>query len=335
MPPPEHGDGHATARVHHACRWCSGCVENRRACAAARTDAPHQCADGSHGGRSGIARPPRGVCHRVSSNRVGLSVKTSALNTGGPTATPIRCANTRQNWSPSPPTSSSRIRVPPSRRCYKRPGRFRSCSLVADPVGGGYVNSLASPGGNVTGFTNFEYSMGGKWLEFLKEIAPNLTRTAVLRESAIAAGPGQFGAIAAVASALGVELRPIDVRDPSDIERDITTFAQNSNGGLIVTGSPAASVHRDLIIGLAARHRLPAVYNSRLYVTMVAYSPMGLISSISSGARPATSIASSRVKSPPTCRCRRRPSTNWRSISRRQNARPHRGRKAALPSPTR
>jgi putative ABC transport system substrate-binding protein len=139
-------------------------------------------------------------------------------------------------------------------------------ALVADPVGGGYVNSLANPGGNVTGFTNFEYSMGGKWLELLREIAPYVTRTAVLRESAFAAGPGQFGAIAAVASSLGMEVLPIDVRDPGQIEHDITTFAQKPNGGLIVTGSPAATVHRDLIFALAARHRLPAVYNSRLYV---------------------------------------------------------------------
>ncbi len=149
-------------------------------------------------------------------------------------------------------------------------------TIVADPVGAGFVNSLARPGGNVTGFNNFEYAMGGKWLELLKEIAPNLTRAAVLRESAIAAGPGQFGAIQAVAPALGVELRPIDVRDAGEIERDITAFAQGSNGGLIVTGSPAASVHRDLIIELAARHRLPAVYNSRFYVTsggLIAYGP--------------------------------------------------------------
>jgi putative tryptophan/tyrosine transport system substrate-binding protein len=132
--------------------------------------------------------------------------------------------------------------------------------LVADPVG----------------FTSFEYSMGGKWLELLKEIAPYVTRTAVLRESAFAAGPGQFGAIAAVASSLGMEVLPIDVRDPSQIEHDVTTFAQKSNGGLIVTGSPAATVHRDLIFALAARHRLPAVYNSRLYVIdggLLSYGP--------------------------------------------------------------
>jgi ABC-type uncharacterized transport system substrate-binding protein len=149
-------------------------------------------------------------------------------------------------------------------------------ALVADPVGSGFVNSLARPGGNVTGFTNFEYAMSGKWLELLKEIAPNLKCAAVLRESAIAAGPGQFGAIQAAAPTLGVDVRPVDVRVASEIERDITAFAQGRNGGLIVTGSPAASVHRDLIIGLAARHRLPAVYNSGFYVTsggLLAYGP--------------------------------------------------------------
>jgi putative tryptophan/tyrosine transport system substrate-binding protein len=149
-------------------------------------------------------------------------------------------------------------------------------AVVSDPVGAGFVNSLAHPGGNATGFTNFEYAMGGKWLELLKEIAPRVTRVAVLRESAISAGPGQFGAIQAVAPVLGVDLRPVDVRDAGEIERDITAFAQGSNGGLIVTGSPAATVHRALIIGLAARHRLPAVYHSRFYVPsggLVAYGP--------------------------------------------------------------
>ena len=150
-------------------------------------------------------------------------------------------------------------------------------TIVADPVGAGFVSSLARPGGNATGFTNFEYSMSGKWLELLKEITPNLTRAAVIREAAIAAGPGQFGAIQSVAPALGVELRPIDVRDAGEIERDITEFARSSNGGgMIVTGSPAASVHRDLIIRLAKRLRLPAVYNSPFYVTsggLMAYGP--------------------------------------------------------------
>jgi putative ABC transport system substrate-binding protein len=149
-------------------------------------------------------------------------------------------------------------------------------TLVADPVGGGYVNSLARPGGNVTGFTNFEYSIAGKWLELLKEIAPRVNRVGVFREPAIASGPGQFAAIQTVAPALGVEARPLDVNDAGEIERAITAFAQNANGGLIVTGSAFATVHRDVIIGLAARHRLPVVYSSRHYVAsggLISYGP--------------------------------------------------------------
>ena len=139
-------------------------------------------------------------------------------------------------------------------------------AIVADPVGAGYVESLARPGGNATGFTPFEYAHAGKMLELLKEIAPRVTRAAVLRDPAIAAGPGQFGAIQAVAPSLGVELRPFSVRDTDELERSIAAFAQGSNGGLIVTGSPAAAARRDLIVALAARHRLPAVYNARLFV---------------------------------------------------------------------
>jgi putative ABC transport system substrate-binding protein len=138
--------------------------------------------------------------------------------------------------------------------------------VVIDPIGAGFVESLARPGGNATGFMAYEYSLSGKWLELLKEIAPGVTRVAVLRESAIAAGPAQFGAIQAVAPSLRVELRAIDIRDAAGIEQGITAFAQASNGGVIVTGSPAAAVHRKLIAALAARHGLPAIYNSRYFV---------------------------------------------------------------------
>jgi putative tryptophan/tyrosine transport system substrate-binding protein len=117
-------------------------------------------------------------------------------------------------------------------------------TVVADAVGAGYVDSMARPGGNATGFINWEYSIGGKWLELLKEIAPGATRVAVLRDASAAVGPGQFGAIQAVAPSLGIELRPVDVRDPREIERSITTFAQGSNGGLIVTGSAPAQADR-------------------------------------------------------------------------------------------
>jgi len=148
---------------------------------------------------------------------------------------------------------------------------------VVDPVGAGYVTRLARPGGNATGFTAFEYSLSGKWLELLKEIAPNLTRIAILRDPALAAGIGQFAVIQAMAPpSFGVELSPIDVRDAGEIERDVAAFAGETKGGLIVTGSSGAAVHRELIIMLAARHRLPAVYPFRNYVTsggLISYGP--------------------------------------------------------------
>jgi putative ABC transport system substrate-binding protein len=140
-------------------------------------------------------------------------------------------------------------------------------AVVADAVGAGFVESLVRPGGNVTGFTAYEYAVSGKWLELLKEIVPRVTRVAVLRDSAIAAGPGQFGAMQALAPSLGVELHPVDLHEPGEIERAIGTFAKGSNNGLIVTGSPSATIHRNLIITLAARHQLPAVYYDRFYVT--------------------------------------------------------------------
>ena len=123
-------------------------------------------------------------------------------------------------------------------------------AIVADPVGAGFVDSLARPGGNATGFTAFEYGLSGKWLELLKEIAPGVTRAAVLRDPAITAGIGQFGAIQAVAPSLGVEVSPVNVRDAGEIERAVTAFARATNGGLIVTAS-ALAIHRDLIVTLA------------------------------------------------------------------------------------
>ena len=147
---------------------------------------------------------------------------------------------------------------------------------VPDPVGAGLVASLARPGGNTTGFMLLEYGTSAKWLELLKEIAPSLTRAAILRNPALASGDGQLNAIEAVAPALGLELNPIGVRDAGEIERAVTAFARRPNGGLIVTASGVATRHRDLIITLAARHRLPAVYSSRLFVTeggLISYSP--------------------------------------------------------------
>lgn len=149
-------------------------------------------------------------------------------------------------------------------------------TTVLDPVGAGFVDSLAQPGGNATGFIAFEYGLSGKWLELLKQIGPSLTRVAILRDPAVAAGIGQFAAIQSVAPSFGVELRPIDVREIGEIERAITTFARFSNGGLIVTASSGSAIHRDLIITLAARHKLPAVYGDLHFVTgggLISYGP--------------------------------------------------------------
>ena len=138
---------------------------------------------------------------------------------------------------------------------------------VIDPVGAGWVNSLARPGGNATGFTNFEYSMGAKWLELLKEMAPAVTRAAVIRDPDLSVGAGQFASVQTAAPSLGIEATPVNVRDPGEIERAIAAFARTGNGGLIVTGSGLAAVHRNVLITLAAQHKLPAVYYERYFVT--------------------------------------------------------------------
>ena len=149
-------------------------------------------------------------------------------------------------------------------------------AILPDPVGAGYVESLARPGGNATGFMMFEYNLSGKWLELLKEIAPSVTRAAILRDTSIAAGIGQFAIIQSVAPSIGVDVTPIDLRDAAQIERAVTAFAQSANGGLILTASPLSAVHRDLVITLAARYKLPAVYDNRLFVAaggLVSYGP--------------------------------------------------------------
>jgi putative tryptophan/tyrosine transport system substrate-binding protein len=147
---------------------------------------------------------------------------------------------------------------------------------VVDPVSSGFVDTLARPGGNITGFALFEYSISGKWLQLLKEIAPRMTRAAVIRDPALTAGGGQLGVIQAVAPSVGVEVTPVNVRDAGEIERAITAFARLPNGGLVVTGSTLAGVHRHLIIALAARYRLPAVYSLRYLVAdggLISYGP--------------------------------------------------------------
>jgi putative ABC transport system substrate-binding protein len=149
-------------------------------------------------------------------------------------------------------------------------------AIVPDPVGNGFVDSLSRPGGNATGFMMFEYSLSGKWPQLLKEIEPGVTRAAVLRDPTISSGIGQFAVIQAAAPLAGVEVAPIDVRDAAEIERAVAAFARSGNGGLFVTASALAVVHRDLIIALAARHRLPTVYFERFFVAgggLISYGP--------------------------------------------------------------
>jgi putative ABC transport system substrate-binding protein len=172
-------------------------------------------------------------------------------------------------------------------------------AIVPDPVGAGYVESLARPGGNATGFSSFEYGISGKWLELLKQIAPGITRAAVMRDPTISGGIGLFGAIQSVAPSLGVDVTPVNVRNADDIEREINTFARPLNSGLIVTGSALAVHYRDLIITLAARHKLPTVYFESLFVRaggLTSYGPdfldqfrraAGYVDRILKGAKPA------------------------------------------------
>jgi len=147
---------------------------------------------------------------------------------------------------------------------------------VGDPVGAGFVDSLARPGGNATGFALFEFSLSAKWLELLKQIAPGVTRAAVLRDAAISVGIGQFAVIQSVAPSVGIDVSPINVHNADEIERAVTAFARTANGGMVVTAGGSTTAHRKLIIGLAARHKLPTVYYRRLYIAdggLISYGP--------------------------------------------------------------
>ena len=178
-------------------------------------------------GRSGGDRPASRHSCKGCSNWAGPTAATCGSTIAGARAMPTTSANTRRNWSRSRRTSSWPLAPRPWRRCCRRPAPCRSCSCsVADPVGAGFVDSLARPGGNATGFMQFEYGMSGKWLELLKEIAPGVTRAAVLRDPAITAGIGQFAAIQSVAPSLGVEVSPVNVRDAGEIERAVAAFAR-------------------------------------------------------------------------------------------------------------
>ena len=198
----------------------------------------------------------------------GTSAATCGSTRVGPRAIPPSSVSTRKNWPHSRPTSSwshGTSTVGPLLQATRAvPIVF---PVISDPIGSGFVESLARPGGNVTGFTTFEYGLSAKWLELLKEMAPGVTRAAVLRDAANPAGIGQFGAIQSVAPSLGVEVSPINLRDAAEIERTVTAFSRSASGGVIVTASALSVIYRDLIIRLAAHHRLPVVYFERFFVT--------------------------------------------------------------------
>jgi putative ABC transport system substrate-binding protein len=244
---------HAAARLHYALRQRRSCVATRGARPAARADAAHWRAHGINASdpevQVRIAAFVQGL--EQLGWTVGKNVRVDYRFAGTNADTLRKYAAELVALAPDVIlTQSSNAVAPLLQATHTVPIVF---TIVADPVGAGYVDSLARPGGNATGFTVFEYAMGGKWLELLKEIAPRVTRVAVLREAAIAAGPAQFGAAQTVAPALGVELRPIDTRDAGEIERAISAFAQGPNGGLVVTGSASATIHRELIVSLAAQ----------------------------------------------------------------------------------
>jgi putative ABC transport system substrate-binding protein len=207
--------------------------------------------------------------------------------------------------------------------------------IVPDPVGAGIVESLAEPGGNATGFMMFEYDLSAKWLELLKEIAPTVTRAAVLRDAVLTAGIGQFAVIQSVARSVGIDVRAINLRDAAEIESSVAAFARAPNGGLILTASALSAVHRDLIISLAVRYKLPATFQERSYAAaggLVSYGPnfpdqyrraAGYVDRILRGANP------------PSCRCRRRRSTSWRSTLKLRRQLALRCHQHCSPAPTR
>src|SRR5262245_7613130 len=189
--------------------------------------------------------------------------------------------------------------------------------VAGDPVAAGYVESLARPGGNVTGFMIYDYNLSGKWLEVLKEIAPQTTRAAVLRDGTQGSGTTQFAVIQAMAPSLKVEVSPLNLHDAGEIERTVAAFARVPNAGLILTSGAQAIAHRNLIITLAARHKLPAFYWERFFVAAGGlWPPTGPICSTTIGARPAMWIASCGARNLLTFPCRRQPNTSWSSTSR-------------------
>jgi len=231
---------------------------------------------GPGGGRRGSAGPRRGV--RAGPAAIGLERRPQRADRqalgGG------RCRRTRRYAAELIALAPDVILAPGSFTIGPLLQVSRSVPIVfvhvPDPVGAGFVDSLARPGGNATGFILFEYATSAKWLELLKQIAPGLTRVAVIRDPALTSGTGQFAAIQALAPSLGVEVTPVNVRDAGEIERAITAFARSPNGGLILTGSALSQVHRQTIVALAARHKLPAIYYERFVVAeggLMSYGP--------------------------------------------------------------
>jgi putative ABC transport system substrate-binding protein len=265
----------ATTRAHHAARRHGRGVAAGGAGAAGRPHAAHRRDHLVELGRSGRAGAQRGI--PAGAAAIGLEGRNIRIDHrwGGGVADNFRkYAAELASLAPDAILASGTVTVGPLLQATRTvPIVFVQ---VADPVGAGFVESLARPGGNATGFMQFEYGLSGKWLELLKEIAPRVTRVAVLRDPDLSSGTGQFGAIQSVAPSLGVELSPINLRDAGQIERAVAAFAQVPNGGLVVTTSALSVVHRDLIIALAARHKLPAVYYRRLFPTsggLISYGP--------------------------------------------------------------
>ena len=307
-----------------------------RACTARRADAPHWCAVARKLGRRALSDLARGLPSGAGTIRLEYR---SECADRYPLGDPKRGCRRRHAaelaaLAPDVIFAPGASTVGPLRQVTRSvPIVF---AIVADPVGAGFVDSLARPGGNITGFMAFEYAISGKWLELLKQIVPNLSRAAVLRDAAIPTGIAQLGIIQAVAPAFHVEIIQVNLRDSANIEQAIAAFARSSNGGLIITAGPPSYNHRNLIIRLAAERRLPAIYFDRAFVAaggLISYGP-DLIDQYRRAAE-LCQIASSRARSRPICRCRRRPSSSWLSISRPQKRSASPFRTRCSPAPTR
>jgi putative ABC transport system substrate-binding protein len=268
---------HETPRVHHGTCSCSD-VANRGVGAAVGTNASDRgvFCGGRRRERRGHTVPPGGVPAWFAAIgwSDGRNIQIDYRWGGGNAALIRRYAEELVALSPDVIFSSGAATVAPLLQVTRTvPIVFAG---VVDPVGAGFVDNLARPGGNATGFILFEYSLGGKLLELLKQVAPSVTRAAVIRDAALSAGTGQFGAIQSVAPSLGVEVSPVNLRDAPELEGAIANFARSLNGGLIVTSSALAVRNSGLIIALAARHKLPAVYYRRQFVIdggLISYGP--------------------------------------------------------------